>query len=143
MDPFSILIWFISSIFLLIIQLGYISPVGVIVVSLDQYAWLFWVSVIVFIVTTANIVTKVQRHAEWSTGFSGEIVRTVRIAGNDREYFIRGAGDSLLGEILHENWPFQEHRQQSKWYVVDERGNDVTNQLLNSLDGTASIIFED
>ncbi|MBN2229762.1 MAG: hypothetical protein JW779_09225 [Candidatus Thorarchaeota archaeon] len=141
-DLFSVLIWFFSSLFLLVVQLGYVSPVGVIVVSLEQYAWLFWMSVVLFLVTTANLVTKVQTHARWSTGFSGEIVRTVRIAGDDQEYFIRGASNTPLGEILDENWPFHEHSRKSKWYVVDERGNDVTNQSFSSLEGTASVVFE-
>jgi hypothetical protein len=140
-DPLSLFVWILCSLFLLLVQFGYISPFGIIVVSSTQYMWIFWFSVIVFIVSTANLVSKIPRYARWSIGYSGEIVRTAKIADSNKDYFIRGKENVPLKEVLDERWPFKEKDKGSKWYVVDELGNDVTNTPLGSIDGTVSIVF--
>ncbi len=80
-NPVSLIAFTLSGVLVLAVQFGVISPSGLLVISLYQYVWVFWFSVIFFIVSTANLVTRIPRHARWSTGFSGEIVRTVKIAG--------------------------------------------------------------
>jgi hypothetical protein len=125
------------------VQFGVISPSGLIVISLSQYILLFWFSVLFFIVSIANLVTRIPRHAKWSTGFSGEIARTVKIAGENKDYFIRGRGDTSIKEALLENWPFSEQDPNSNWHVVDELGNDVTSKPLKSIDGTMIVIIEE
>ena len=140
-DPLALFLWILCSIFLLLVQFGYISPFGIIVVSYPQFTWVFWFSVIAFIVSTANLVSKIPRYARWSIGYSGEIVRTVRYAESGKEYFIRGKDDTPLKEVLHARWPFKEKDQGSKWHVIDELGNDVTSTPLGSIDETVSIVF--
>jgi hypothetical protein len=140
-DPVSLIVWIFCSIFLLLVQFGYISPYGIIVVSFPQYTWVFWISVIAFIVSTANLVSKIPRYARWSVGYSGEIVRTVKSGDSGKDYFIRGKEDTPLKEVLHKEWPFKEKDRESKWYVVDELGNDVTSMPLGSVDGIVSIVF--
>jgi hypothetical protein len=140
-DPLALSVWILCSLFLLLVQFGYISPFGIIVVSSPQYTLIFWFSVVAFIVSTAYLVSKIQRYARWSTGYSGEIVRTVKSAESGKEYFIRGKDSTPLKAVLHEEWPFKEKNRESKWYVTDELGNDVTNTPLGSIDGTANIIF--
>ena len=142
-NPISLIAFTLSGVFLLMVQFGVISPSGLIVVSLSQFIWLFWFSVIFFIVSTANLVTRIPRHARWSTGFSGEIVRTVKIAGEIKDYFIRGPGDTSIKDALLENWPFSEQDSDSNWYVTDGQGNDVTSESLNSITGTMIVIIEE
>ncbi|MFW9961304.1 MAG: hypothetical protein ACFFDV_09810 [Candidatus Thorarchaeota archaeon] len=140
-NPLSLFLFFLFSILLLLVQFGYISPIGVIVISPLQYAWLFWFSVIAFIVSTANLVSRIPRYAQWSTGYRGEIVRTVKNTDSGKDYFIRGKEDMTLEEVLQNRWPFKENDQESKWYLVDELGNDVTTMPLGSINETVRIIF--
>lgn len=142
-NPISLIAFTLSGVLVLMVQFGVISPSGLIVISLSQYILLFWFSVLFFIVSIANLVTRIPRHAKWSTGFSGEIARTVKIAGENKDYFIRGRGDTSIKEALLENWPFSEQDPNSNWYVVDELGNDVTSKPLKSIDGTMSVIIEE
>ena len=142
-NSLSLIAFTLCSLLLLMVQFAYISPSGIIVISYTQYTWLFWFSVLAFILSTANLVTRIPRHAKWSTGFSGEIVRTVKIAGKSKDYFIRGASDTPVKEVLLENWPFSEHDKKSTWHVVDELGNDVTSTPLNSLNGIATVVIDE
>ena len=140
-DSLSLSVFTLCSIFLLLVQFGFISPIGVIVISPLQYLWVFWFSVIAFIVSTANLVSRIPRYARWSTGYSGEIVRTVKNTDSGKDCFIRGKEDMTLEEVLQKRWPFKEKDRGSKWYVVDELGNDVTTMPLGSVNETVSIIF--
>lgn len=140
-DPFSLIVWILSSVFLFLVQFGYISPYGYIVVSHSEFTWVFWFSVFAFILSTANLVSKVPRHARWSTGYSGEVVRTVKKADSSTDYFIHGKDDTPLKVVLQKCWPFKENNRESKWYLVDELGNDVTNMPLGSINETVSIVF--
>ena len=142
-NPVSLIVFTLCSILLLMVQFGVISPSGLIEISLAQYIWVFWFSVIAFIISTVNLVLRIPSHAGWSTGFSGEIVRTVKIAGENKDYFIRGKGDTSIKEALLENWPFSEQDSDSNWHVVDELGNDVTSEPLKSIDGTMSVVIEE
>ncbi|MCK5266257.1 MAG: hypothetical protein KAR03_11680 [Candidatus Thorarchaeota archaeon] len=142
-NPISLIAFTLSGVLVLMVQFGVISPSGLIVISLSQYILLFWFSVLFFIVSIANLVTRIPRHARWSTGFSGEIARTVKISGESKDYFIRGRGETSIKEALLENWPFSEQDPNSNWYVVDELGNDVTSKPLKSIDGTMSVIIEE
>ena len=124
------------------VQFGAISSGGIINITIFQYIWLFWLSVIFFIISTANLVVRIPKHAKWSTGYRGTITRTVKIAGEQKDYFIRGSGDTPIGKVVLDNWPFDEQDSDSKWHVVDKLGNDVTNAPLSSLEETATVIIE-
>ncbi len=140
-NSLSLIVFVLCSILLLLVQFGYISPIGVIVISPLQYVWVFWFSAIAFIVSTANLVSRIPRYARWSVGYRGEIVRTVKNTDSGKDYFIRGKEDMTLKEVLHERWPFKEKDRGSKWYIVDELGNDVTTMPLGSVNETVNIIF--
>ena len=142
-NPIILIAFTLSGILLLITQFGVISPFGIIEISQIQYIWLFWFSIIFFIVSTALLIVRVPRHARWSQGYSGIITRTVRIGDNQKDYFIQGEVDTPLREVLLANWPFDGQDPDSKWHVVDNRGNDITDAPLDSLDGTAIIIVEE
>ena len=142
-NPVSLIAFTLSGVLVLMVQFGVISPSGLIVISLSQFIWVFWFSVIAFIISSVNLVLRIPSHAGWSTGFSGEIVRTVKLASENKDYFIRGKEDTSIKKALLDDWPFSEQDPDSNWHVVDELGNDVTNNPLSSLDGIATIIIEE
>jgi len=142
-NPVSLIAFTLSGILLLMVQFGVISPSGLIEISLTQFIWLFWFSVIAFIISSVNLVLRIPSHAGWSTGFSGEIVRTVKLASENKDYFIRGEGETSIKEALLDDWPFSEQDPGSNWHVVDELGNDVTSKPLKSIDGTMSVVIEE
>ena len=141
--PLSLIAITLSGVLVLMVQFGIISPIGLIVVSFSQFTWIFWFSVIFFIISAANLVVRIPAHTKWSTGYSGTIARTVKLANKQKDYFIRGAGDTPIKEAILENWPFHELDKDSNWHVVDDLGNDVTNNPLSSLNGTATVIIEE
>ena len=142
-NPVSLIAFTLSGLLVLMVQFGVISPSGLIVISLSQFIWVFWFSVIAFTISTVNLGLRIPSHARWSTGFSGEIARTVKISGESKDYFIRGRGETSIKEALLDDWPFSEQDPNSNWHVVDELGNDVTSKPLKSIDGTMSVIIEE
>ena len=142
-NPLSLIAFTLSGVLLLMVQFGVISPSGLIVITYSQFAWLFWFSIVFFIVSTANLVARIPRHAKWSEGYSGTITRTVKIADKQKDYFIRGSGETPIRDALLDDWPFDEQDSDSKWHVVDDRGNDITTSPLSSIDGTATVVIEE
>ncbi len=142
-SPLSLIAFTLSGVLLLMVQFGFISPIGWIVIPYSEFIWLFWISAILFIASTANLVVRIPSYTKWSEGYSGTITRTVRIAGKQKDYFIQGAGDAPIKAVLLDDWPFSEQDQNSKWHVVDNLGNDVTNAPLSSLEEIATVIIEE
>ena len=52
------------------------------------------------------------------------------------EYLIHGPCASSLREVLLDDWPFEDVKPGSAWYVLDKRMNDVTDALLSEMEGT-------
>lgn len=136
------MVFILSGILLLLVQFGVVSPIGIIETTYEQYIWLFWISVVFFIVGTANLVARIPRHAKWSEGYTGIITRTVKIDGMQKDFFIKGTGSTPIKTVLVEDWPFEQDPD-SKWHIIDNLGNDITNVSLDSIDGTAIVVFED
>jgi len=142
-NPVSLIAFTLSGVLVLMVQFGVISPSGLIEISLSQFIWVFWFSVIAFIISSVNLVLRIPSHAGWSTGFSGKIVRTVKLASENKDYCIRGEGETSIKKVLLDDWPFSEQDPDSNWHVVDELGNDVTSKPLKSIDGTMSVVIEE
>jgi hypothetical protein len=142
-SPVALVVFTLSAILLLMVQFGAISPTGIIPVTTFQYTVLFWVSVVFFIFSTANLVTRVPRHAKWSTGYDGTITRTVKLDGEQKDYFIEGEGETPLKDVLLSNWPFHDLDSDSSWIIRDSQGNDITNNPLSSLSGTAIVVIKE
>ncbi len=137
----SIVIFLSASIFLLLVQFGYVSPVGIIIVTEIQYTVLFWLSVVYFILSIAILFRHFPRYAKWSTGYSGDSVRTVRISGKTKDYFIHGAPDATVRDVLLDVWPFDTKRLNSSWQVFNSEGNEVSDHPLESLTETIEVVF--
>jgi hypothetical protein len=140
--PISHIAFFMfSSIFLLLVQFGFIQPEGLVVITDVQYIVLFWLSIAFFVSSVAILLTQYPHYARWTMGFTGDIVRTVRLAGMRRDFFIRGAPDAKVRVVLLDTWPFETEKPNSDWHVIDSLGNDVSDQHLESITETIEVVF--
>ena len=74
-------------------------------------------------------------------GYKDKITRVVRIPGA-REYFISGKPESTFEKALRDNWPFEDHDiEKSKFRIMSDKGEDVTNHTLESHEGTVMVEF--
>jgi hypothetical protein len=66
--------------------------------------------------------------------------RAVRDGEDGVEYLISGTETTLFREACLDNWQFENVDKKSSWYVIDERGNDVSNEPLSRFDGVFRLI---
>ncbi len=62
--------------------------------------------------------------------------RVVKSMEFNIEYLIHGPCASSLREVLLDDWPFEDVKPGSAWYVLDKRMNDVTDTPLSEIEGT-------
>lgn len=65
--------------------------------------------------------------------------RVVKSMKFNIEYLIHGPCASSLREVLLDDWPFEEVKPNSAWYVLDKRMNDVTDAPLSEIEGTVPL----
>jgi hypothetical protein len=68
--------------------------------------------------------------------------RVIRDGDNGPELIITGSCDDTFGQACRANWLFKSVNRKSKWFIKDERGNDVTETPLRSVDGIFIIYSE-
>jgi hypothetical protein len=141
-DPLSLVAFTLSAVLLLVVQFGVISPSGIIEISYSQFVWLFWFSVAFFILSTANLVTRIPHYAKWSEGYSGTLTRVVKIADEQKDYFIRGSAGITIRNALIDAWPFGDYDPTLSWHVIDISGNDISDVPLSSVNGTATVVID-
>lgn len=137
----SLVFFLFSGIFLLLGPVIFISPGGLFIVTLEQYTILFWLSTALFVSSLAILLAQYPHYAKWSMGYSGECVRTVRMSGRRKDYFIRGKPDANVREVILDDWFFKPKSPNSDWQIFDSLGNEVSNQLLESITNTLEIVF--
>ncbi|TET09622.1 MAG: hypothetical protein E3J86_07605 [Candidatus Thorarchaeota archaeon] len=137
----SLVFFLFSSIFLLLVQLGFVSSVGLFIVTFAQFTVLFWLSIVLFVSSLAILLTQYPHYAKWSMGYRGDCVRTVRMSGSRKDYFIRGKQDAIVRDVLLDGWPFKPKSPNSDWQIFDSLGNEVSNQLLESITYTLEVVF--
>ena len=64
------------------------------------------------------------------------VSRVIRDSRNGLETIIQAHPNTSIREALEDDWPF-EKKKSSDWYLVDEKGNDVTNWPISHWDGIA------
>ncbi len=67
------------------------------------------------------------------------LVRVLRAEGYESEIFIRGRKDDILRDVLLADWPLKTKFKEENWYVVDSRGNEVTDSRFSEFEGTLTI----
>ena len=137
----SVAFFLFSSIFLLLVQFGVVSPRGLVFVTDIQYILLFWLSIVFFVATLALLLSQYPHYARWSIGYSGDSVRTVRLSGKRKDFFIRGAPDAKVRDVLLDTWPFETEKPNSDWQVIDSLGNEVSDQHLETITETIEVVI--
>ena len=57
-------------------------------------------------------------------------------------YIVMGDGKITFSQACRDNWQFKSVRENSGWFIKDERGNDVTNMSLDTIDSICILIPE-
>ncbi|MGY5860700.1 MAG: hypothetical protein RTU63_15135 [Candidatus Thorarchaeota archaeon] len=69
-------------------------------------------------------------------------MRVIRDGDDGREFIISGGSEDTYAQACRANWYFESVHRESKWYIKDERGNDVSDKPLQSVDGIFILIPE-
>jgi len=67
------------------------------------------------------------------------IYRALLHKESGEEYLVNGPPRATFRKVLQDNWPFKKIHKNESWIVRDERGNELTNQTLESCEGVATI----
>ncbi|MFW9768662.1 MAG: hypothetical protein ACFFF9_17210 [Candidatus Thorarchaeota archaeon] len=70
------------------------------------------------------------------------VSRVVRDSERGTELIVKADPYATIRETLEDDWPFKK-KKSSRWYLLDERGNDVTDRPISDWDGIAVIYFEE
>jgi hypothetical protein len=76
----SLIYFLLSSGFLLLVQFGFVSPVGLIIVTAVQYVVLFWLSIALFVSSLAILLAQYPHYAKWSITCNSEGCTPRRLA---------------------------------------------------------------
>ncbi|MGY5880444.1 MAG: hypothetical protein RTV31_09335 [Candidatus Thorarchaeota archaeon] len=68
--------------------------------------------------------------------------RVIRDGPDGEEFIISDAKEETFGQACRKNWQFTSVNLNSKWYIKDEKGNDVTDRFLESADGVFLLVSE-
>jgi hypothetical protein len=68
--------------------------------------------------------------------------RVVQDGYDGPELIISGSCDDTFAQACRANWLFKSVNRKSKWFIKDERGNDVTDMPLRSVDGIFILCLE-
>lgn len=82
-----------------------------------------------------------KTNREWWS-FVSKVSRVVRDTESGIEKIIRADPNITIRHILEKDWTFPK-KKSSRWYLVDEVGNDITDRPISDWDGIAVIHFED
>lgn len=87
--------------------------------------------------------TRLNRHMAYSTPDRDSIVRVVKSdVAKRKEYFVYGAPEETVREVVENDWPFKGKLKSRDWYVVDSKANDVSDKIYSDVEGTLKVVFE-
>ncbi len=98
--------------------------------------------VLAFVTLFTDIFGGNKRMGQPDTPDRDVITRVVRNDSSGKEFFIYGDNDDTMRAILLDDWPFAEELKNTPWHLIDEKHNDVTDNLLSDVEGIAKIVFE-
>lgn len=70
------------------------------------------------------------------------IARVVISDISKKEYFIYGAPDEIVREVVDNDWPFKGKFRSKNWRVLDASGNDVSAKMFSEVEGTLKVAFD-
>ena len=66
--------------------------------------------------------------------------RVIKEGPDGAEFIISGSKEETFAQACRANWQFESVNPNSKWYIKDARGNDVTDKSLETVDGIFTLI---
>ncbi len=88
-------------------------------------------------------VTRLHRHHMPYTPDRNSIARVViSDAARNKEYFVYGAPEETVREVVENDWPFKGKLKSREWYVIDSKANDVSDKLYSEVEGTLKVVFK-
>ena len=70
------------------------------------------------------------------------VVRVVKTDTVKGEYFVYASLGDTVKQAVEHDWPFKGRLRRKAWHVVDEQGNDVTDQPYIDEEGTLIVVFD-
>ena len=111
-------------------------------ILLPFWIWAFW-TIIVYRFTGSGLsFTYRSPRGTYDVSLKKDpshIYRAVLHEESGEEYLVNGRPRAIFRKILLANWPFKKIHKQDSWIIRDERGNELTNQTLESCEGIATI----
>lgn len=87
--------------------------------------------------------TRLHRHSMPRTPDRDTIVRVVTSdVAKKKEYFVYGALEETVRDVVENDWPFKGKLKSREWYVIDSRENDVSGNIYSEVEGTLKVVFE-
>ncbi len=145
----------------LLIVLGFLSLIGSIILAYtNNFTPLPWSPSVVILAGIIGFVgfvslgsalilfdtswaTRLNRHMAHSTPDRDSIVRVVKSdVAKRKEYFVYGAPEEIVREVVENDWPFKGKLKSKDWYVIDSRENDVSDKIYSEVEGTLKVVFE-
>ena len=87
-------------------------------------------------------VTRRFREMQPSEPDDNTIVRVVKTDAMKGEYFVYAGLNDTVRKAVDNDWPFKGNLRKKEWHVVDEQGNDVTDQPYIDEEGTLRVVFD-
>ncbi|MGY5860699.1 MAG: hypothetical protein RTU63_15130 [Candidatus Thorarchaeota archaeon] len=69
-------------------------------------------------------------------------MRVIKDGPDGLEFIISGDREETFAQACRANWYFESVKRKSKWLIVDERGNDVSDSPLGLVDSIFTLIPE-
>ncbi|MGY5860701.1 MAG: hypothetical protein RTU63_15140 [Candidatus Thorarchaeota archaeon] len=73
---------------------------------------------------------------------SSMIKRVIKDGYDGEEVIVSGNRETTFGQACKDQWQFVSVKRNSRWYIKDDRGNDVSDKLLQSVDGIFVLVPE-
>jgi hypothetical protein len=69
-------------------------------------------------------------------------MKVIKDGPDGQEFIISGDREDTFAQACKANWYFERVNRKSAWYIKDERGNDVSDMPLGSVDGIFILVPE-
>jgi hypothetical protein len=88
---------------------------------------------------TRRYITRPQK-AVYSAMDPSILCRVVKDGLEGAEYMVHGSGEITFREACTANWQFKYIDRKSNWIIINNNGNDVSNEPLSRFDGLFTLI---
>jgi hypothetical protein len=111
-----------------------------------SYPTLFLIIIIGTVFVSIGLMFKDKMYVGKRIGYRerdpSQCQRVIRDGYDGVEIIISGSGGMTFAEACLADWQFKNLNQNSKWYIKDEHGNDVTEKTIDSTEGIFILVPE-